>query len=155
MLRGFRQWGLMVRYVFLAAMLGLAALTPTSAASWLEKGVYLTGPRYDGFLPPCEAGLGKIASRFAQKEGQYWNSDLQIMGFEGVRETAYRPWAANSIPRRFCRATALVNDGRRHMVYYSIGEDTGMIGMDWGVEWCVVGLDRNMAYSPRCKMARP
>ena len=23
-----------------------------------------------------------------------------------------------------------------------------MIGMTWGVEWCVVGLDRNWAYNP-------
>jgi hypothetical protein len=30
-----------------------------------------------------------------------------------------------------------------------------MIGMTWGVEWCVVGLDRNWAYNPICKMAQP
>ena len=30
-----------------------------------------------------------------------------------------------------------------------------MIGMFWGVEWCVVGLDRNWAYNPACKMAQP
>ena len=30
-----------------------------------------------------------------------------------------------------------------------------MIGSSWGVEWCVVGLDRNWAYNPACKMARP
>jgi len=30
-----------------------------------------------------------------------------------------------------------------------------MIGQTYGVEWCVVGLDRNWAYSPSCKMARP
>ena len=33
--------------------------------------------------------------------------------------------------------------------------DTGMIAASWGVEWCVVGLDRDWAYNPRCKMARP
>jgi len=27
--------------------------------------------------------------------------------------------------------------------------------MTWGVEWCVVGLDRNWAYNPTCKMAQP
>jgi len=27
--------------------------------------------------------------------------------------------------------------------------------MTWGVEWCVVGLDRNWAYNPACKMAQP
>jgi hypothetical protein len=40
-------------------------------------------------------------------------------------------------------------------VNYWIGEDTGIIGMTWGVEWCVAGLDRNWAFNPRCKMARP
>jgi hypothetical protein len=30
-----------------------------------------------------------------------------------------------------------------------------MIGMKWGVEWCVVGVDRNWAYNPQCRMARP
>jgi hypothetical protein len=40
-------------------------------------------------------------------------------------------------------------------VYYSIGEDTGFIGWSWGIEWCVVGVDRNWAYNPGCKMARP
>ena len=37
----------------------------------------------------------------------------------------------------------------------SIGEDTGMIGMDWGVNFCVVGLDRNWAYNPGCRAAKP
>ena len=72
-----------------------------------------------------------------------------------MREIAFSPWAEGTIPRRFCSALALVSDGRKHAVYYSIGEDTGMIGSSWGVEWCVVGLDRNWAYNPRCKMARP
>ena len=80
------------------------ALAPGArpAANWLEKGIYMTGPNYDGVLPPCEAALDKIASRFAQKEGRFWNSDLQILDFERVREIAYRPWAAGTIPRRFC-----------------------------------------------------
>ena len=136
-------------------MSGLGTLAPAQAASWLEKNIYLSGPNYDGLLPPCEAALDKIASRFAQKEGRFWNSDLQILEFERVQEIAYRPWAAGTIPRRFCSAVASVSDGRRHRVNYSIGEDTGMIGMTWGVEWCVVGLDRNWAYNPACKMARP
>ena len=138
-----------------AILIGLGTLMPAQAASWLEKNIYLTGPNYDGVLPPCEAALGTIASRFAQKEGQFWNSDLQILDFERVRETAFRPWARGTIPRRFCSAVALVSDGRKHRVSYWIGEDTGMIGMTWGVEWCVVGLDRNWAYNPACKMARP
>jgi hypothetical protein len=147
------------RASWFALALAVAAATvpagPASAASIFELNFWLSGPRYDGALPPCEAGLQTIASRFGQKEGRYWNSDLTIQGFERVREVAYRPWAPNTIPRRFCTATALVSDGLKHPVHYSIGETTGMIGASWGVEWCVVGLDRNMAYSPACKMARP
>ena len=137
------------------ALGGFGVLAPAKAANWLEKTIYMTGTRYDGVLPACDAALGTIASRFAQKEGQFWNSDLRILDFERVREIAFRPWAAGTIPRRFCSAVALVSDGRKHAVDYAIGEDTGMIGMTWGVEWCVVGLDRNWAYNPRCKMTRP
>jgi hypothetical protein len=50
---------------------------------------------------------------------------------------------------------AHVSDGKKHTVNYVIGEDTAQIGWSWGVEFCVVGLDRNWAYNPSCKMARP
>jgi hypothetical protein len=143
-----------VSWLFVLAVLtGFSA--PAQAANFLQKDIYMTGPNYDGVVPPCEAALDQIASRFAQKEGQYWNSNLQILDFEKVREIAFSPWAAGTIPRRFCSAVATVNDGRKHRVNYWIGEDTGMIGQTWGVEWCVVGLDRNWAYNPACKMARP
>jgi hypothetical protein len=137
----------------LAVLIGFGA--PAHAANILQKDIYMTGPNYDGVLPPCEAALDKIASRFAQKEGQYWNSNLQILDFEKIREIAFLPWAAGTIPRRFCSAVATISDGRKHRVNYWIGEDTGIIGQTWGVEWCVVGLDRNWAFNPACKMARP
>lgn len=144
-----------VKPILIAALVSIGAVAPAAAASWLEKTFYMSGTNYDGVLPPCEAALGKVADRFAEKESRFWNSDLHILGFERVRETAYSPWALGTIPRRFCRALAHVSDGRKHAVYYWIGEDTGMIGANWGVEWCVVGLDRNWAYNPACKMARP
>ena len=148
-----------IRLLMAAVLIGLGLLVPAQspvhAAGLLEKNFYLSGPRYDGRLPPCEAGLDTIAWQFAQKEGRFWNSDLQILGFERIHQIAFSPWAAGTIPRRYCGVVAMVSDGRRHAVYYSIGEDTGMIGASWGVEWCVTGLDRNWAYNPRCKMARP
>jgi hypothetical protein len=127
------------------------------AANFLEKNFWLSGPRYNAVVPLCdEAGpLRTIQSRFASKEGRFWQSDLQIVEFEKVREIAFRPWVADAIPRRFCSAVALVNDSRKRVVYYSIVEDAGIIGATWGVEWCVVGLDRNWAYNPACKMAHP
>jgi hypothetical protein len=135
--------------------IGLGALTPAHSAGWLEKSFYLSGQNYTGLLPDCEAGLGTIVSEFAIKEGRFWNSSAQILSFENVREIAYSPWAPGTIPQRFCRAVALVNDGHKHAVNYWIGEDTGFVGAGWGVRWCVVGFDHNWAYNPRCKMALP
>ena len=40
-------------------------------------------------------------------------------------------------------------------MYYSITEDGGMIGVGYGVEWCVVGLDREWSYNPRCRWPGP
>jgi hypothetical protein len=127
------------------------------AASIFEQNFWLSGPRYDAVVPLCQAAgpLDKIQARFSEKEGRFWNSDLQILGFENVREIAFRPWAEGTIPRRFCTATAITSDGVKRKLNYSIGEDTGWLGVTWGVEWCVVGLDRNWAYAPSCKMALP
>ena len=153
----------MVRNLRLGLALGLAlasfAAAPADAASWLEKNFWLSGPRYDNVVPVCEdpAVLSKIMARFAERERAFWQSALFIVEIDRVRETAYRPWrgAPDAIPRRFCSGLALVSDTRARPIYYWIGEDTGFIGASWGVEWCVVGLDRNWAYNPGCRMAKP
>ena len=63
--------------------------------------------------------------------------------------------AQDTIPRRFCTGTVTTSDGVRRELSYVVAEDTGIIGWGWGVRWCVVGLDRELAYAPACKMARP
>jgi hypothetical protein len=141
-----------------AAMVALVAASfagPAQAANWLEKNFYLSGPNYDGDVPSCEAALGTISNRFETKESRFWNSNAQILGYERVRQVAFRPWARGTMPRRFCTALAEVSDGRKHRVNFYLTEDGGEIGATWGVTWCVVGYDRNMAYSPHCKMALP
>jgi hypothetical protein len=143
--------------VALTLALSVVPVSHSRAANWLEKNFWLSGPRYDRVVPACDSpgALERIIGNFHTKEVRFWNSELQIVGIENIRETAVLPWAAQSIPRRFCSGTALINDGLRHRIYYSIAEDTGMIGMDWGVNFCVVGLDRNWAYGPACRAARP
>ena len=141
----------------LLALTAGAWIAAAHAASLLEKGYGLSGPRYDAVVPLCDDSgpLSRIQDRFSSKENRFWNSNLAIVCFEGPREMAFMPWVRGSIPRRYCTAVALISDGVKRPIYYSIAEDTGMIGWSWGVEWCVVGLDRNMAYNPGCKMARP
>jgi hypothetical protein len=138
-----------------AAVGFFAAMPAAQAASVIERGVWLSGPRYDGEMGSCGDALGAISSQFAEKESKFWNSSLEITGYADVHEIAFRPWAANSIPRRFCAANAMLSDGRARQVYYSVIEDGGFASFGSGVEWCVVGLDRNWAYNPACKAARP
>lgn len=147
-----------MRKIILALVaLGLGAAAPADAASLLEKNFWLSGTNYDGVLPGCDdpAVSGEIASRFAYKESEYWHSDLTLDHFDRYRQIAMRPWGESFIPRRFCAARVLTSDGRYHAVSFAIAEGLGVIGIGWGVEWCVSGLDRNLAYAPACKMARP
>jgi hypothetical protein len=143
-----------LRVVLAAFVIGLGASVPAKSASWLEKLIYMYGPDYSANLPSCEAALDTIAYQFAIKEHRFWNSDLMIVSFDKVRELK-NTWAPDTVPRRFCRAVATMTDQHEHVVNYWIGEDTSLAGGAAGVEWCVVGLDRNWAYNPRCKMALP
>ena len=149
------------------ALAAFAFAKPASAANPLEKNFWLSGPLYSAEVPLCEDDgiLARIQSRFSQKEREYWNSDLRIVGWEFIREQAFMPWHYASIPRRFCTGKVHINDGTVHRIHYSIAEDTGIIGATWGVEWCVDGYDRNWAYNspttppgqtrPHCAEAGP
>jgi hypothetical protein len=140
----------------LGVLFGLLAFgQPAEAANPLELNFGLFGPNYEGRVAPCESALGTITTQFWEKESQFWNSNLRITAYGEIRETAFRPWQSDNIPRRYCSADVMLNDGKMRVVHYSIIEDGGFAGYGQGVEWCVTGLDRNWAYNPGCKAARP
>lgn len=159
--RGGAKRGVFARMMtaFCAGAMGVAALagTPASAANLLQKNFWLSGPDYSGDVPACDhfEVLNLIGMRFEETERMYWNSHLQISLFEKVQEIAFRPWGPEYQPRRYCRGTVTTSDAHKRAIYYSVIEDGGLIGASWGVEWCIVGLDRNYAYAPSCKMAGP
>ncbi|MBR0851809.1 hypothetical protein JQ543_29010 [Bradyrhizobium diazoefficiens] len=143
----------------LAAVLGLLfsalSLGEARAANPLELNFWLNGPRYDGRLAECDWALQRITREFGEKEFSFWNSSLRITGFADVHEIAFRPWASDNIPRRYCTGRAMLTDGKLRTVHFSIIEDGGFASYGQGVEWCVVGLDRNWAYNPACRAAKP
>jgi hypothetical protein len=140
----------------LGVVLGLLAFGPAAeAANPFELNFWLSGPRYDGRLSNCEAALPAIAAQFREKESTYWNSALVITGYGRIHETAFRPWQSDNIPRRYCSGDVMLSDGKQRTVHYSIIEDGGFASGDQGIEWCVTGLDRNWAYNPGCRAARP
>ena len=135
---------------------------------------------WNSLLPQCadESVLGTVQSRFSDREWQYWQSGLEIKGFDRVRETGFRTTGLDMIPRRYCSAQAIMSDGKQRTVHYSVFEDMDMTGGDglrsvlsslslgllrngpsilahWGVDWCVTGLDRNLAYGLNCQAAKP
>jgi hypothetical protein len=141
---------------FIAAAAGMWA-TAAWPANIFELNFWMSGPRYDNVVPLCHEHrpLDHIIAHWGTKEYRFWNSDLELVGFENIRELGWEPWRSGTIPRRFCTASVLVSDGKRRQIYYSIAEDAGWLGVTYGVEFCVVGLDRDWAYNPRCQMARP
>ena len=142
--------------VALVLALSLTCGSQSRAANVLEMNFWLSGPRYDRDIPSCDSrpALDWIKTDFKTKEARFWNSALGIVDIEDIRETAALSWAAQSIPRRFCAGTAVISDGVRHPIYYSIVEATGAIGWTWGIDFCVVGLDRDFAYGPACRAAK-
>lgn len=113
---------------------------------------------YTGSIPPCDYPefLSQIAEQFAKREASYpWGSRLSIVGFENVLEIGYRLNGESYIPARYCRASALLSDGGLHAVGYQAVERQGFIGLGYGVLWCVVGFDREHAFSPYCRMTNP
>jgi hypothetical protein len=143
--------------VLLTATMSLAWASTALSATIFEKEFWMSGPRYSAKVPLCEERdpLKMIERRFSTKEGKFWNSDLKIVGIERIQEVEWQPWAPGTIPRRFCSASVLISDGVRRSMYYSITEDAGMLGVSYGVEFCVVGLDREWSYQPACRLAKP
>ncbi|GBU18216.1 MULTISPECIES: hypothetical protein [Methylobacterium] len=144
-----------------AGLVAAASLSPAlarSAREEIEPAEERLFP-FDANIPGCQdtSVLEEVATQFAEKEAKFWNSTLTIVGIDTVERTAWRPWGLDFIPRRFCTAVATTSDGVRRKVDYSVRESTGMIGASWGVEFCVQGLDRNLAYAyaTACRMARP
>jgi hypothetical protein len=116
-------------------------------------------------VPLCDdpGVLSTITGRFDATENEYWGGVHAIDGYERVREIGFRSTSIDYIPRRYCVGRAVLVDPRAtppaplkpRTVVYSVGASEGIIGMGWGVEWCVVGLDRMHAYEPACLTLRP
>ena len=112
---------------------------------------------YTADMPACDSPsvLSRIQSRFSQKEGYYWNSTLEILSYDKISEYGFRTNGADYIPRRYCTARATLSDGKTTTATYTIGESLGMIGVGYGVDYCLSGYDRSWSYGYKCDALRP
>src|ERR1700739_3912638 len=102
------------------------------------------------------AGRRSARSRMSSgKQRAHRNSNSRTTRDATLHGIAFRPWQSDNIPRRYCTGKAMTSDGKIHTVNFSIIEDGGFAGYGQGVEWCLIGLDRNWAYNPACRSAGP
>ncbi|MDE2362170.1 MAG: hypothetical protein KGM42_05785 [Hyphomicrobiales bacterium] len=143
----------------IALALALTGLAPGAGFARPQVPAEQRHMSFSGDMPACDdpSILGRISSRFASREGHYWDSGLAIAAFQGVVEVGYRPNGLDYYPRRYCSARAVLNDGKTRKVTYAIGgRESGWLGvLGNNVDWCVEGLDRNLAYGAQCRAARP
>ncbi len=142
--------------VCVAALLGFAFAAGAQAAGIVVPAEQRYSA-YSGSVPECDdAGvLGQITGGFGWKEYWFWNSSAQVSGFDRIRELGLRANGLGYIPRRYCAARAEIAGVGERVVVYQIAEALGPIGWGYGVEWCVVSFDRNLAYAPGCSALRP
>ncbi|MFM9974898.1 MAG: hypothetical protein ACKVON_10060 [Beijerinckiaceae bacterium] len=127
---------------------------------------------FDGQVIACNdpGVLGRIQSRFNSRESRDWNSPLQVTQIDQASEIAFRPNGQDLIPRRYCKARALLSDGKFRALRYNMSEDGGISGWQgslflglvrfptpssYHLEWCITGLDRHRTYAPECRTAGP
>ncbi len=145
------------------ARLGICALlafvslvTSAQAAGVIVPNEQRFAP-FSTILPRCDdpGVLDRIRERFAQKESEFWHSSLTLGVADRIAEIGYRSNGSAYIPRRYCVARMWIDNWHKVQVNYQVQADLGIIGWGYGVEWCVVGYDRNLAYAPSCTVLRP
>lgn len=144
----------MLRFCLYAVVAVLISL-PAQAGNFTFYGSsYRTGPWIG---PACHDPkvVGRVAKMFNQAEAAYWHTGVRMAHITHARETAYRDWQPTMIARRYCSAVAYLSDGGRYELVYWVRSEQGFAGVGWGVQFCLVGRNRQMAYAPHCKMLRP
>lgn len=138
----------------LAAM-GLLAPKPAGADNFTffsnaHRSAPWTGPACDE-----DAVLRRITAHFDQAEARYWHTGVRMAQITQARETAFRDWDPKIIATRYCSGTAYLSDGSRYGLVYWLRSEQGFAGVGWGVQFCLVGRDRDYSYAPHCRNLRP
>lgn len=141
-----------------AALMLVVCLAGIQAASAADFGRHKTPyPAAPAIGPACDTPdvLRRIMSRFDSTEARYWKTGVRMALITDARPTSFRDLPPATTFIRYCAATAYLTDGARHELVYWMRSNQGFAGYGWGVEYCLVGRDRQMSYAPQCRMLRP
>ncbi|WP_208983810.1 hypothetical protein [Pannonibacter carbonis] len=107
-------------------------------------------------LPACDspAVQSAVAGRVASADALYY-AGRTITVIDRIAEVAYKANGISPLARRFCTGIATLSDGSRHTVHYALVEHGSFVGMSWGVDACLNGLDRWHVRDASCRTVRP
>lgn len=120
-----------------------------------EKRVYFSHnsePR----IPTCEDSSVKnaVKRQIAAAIPLYYD-DRRIDDMLKIRQSGYWVGRPSPLARRYCHAQAILSDGSHQTLYYQVTEHSGFLGLSWGVDACLQGLDRWRVFDGNCRRVRP
>ncbi len=98
--------------------------------------------------------LDRIAERFAWAERNTWQRGYQIATIENprLRYTVFS--GPSTIRHRHCRASAVMTNGDRRTVFYTVSAGMGFASIGNGVDFCLAGLDPWRVHGAACQSLR-
>jgi hypothetical protein len=104
--------------------------------------------------------LAEIVQRFNWVQSETWGTAVRMVGISGIREVALKNDGIERekytyVPKRYCRAEAVLNTGRRHKLAYLLNEEGGFVGLYAGLTFCVAGYDWFNQNEPSCRVLNP
>ena len=126
----------------------------------LAVALAMTGPAQAfATFPDCHSSWVQttIKARFNAAETRRLHDGASILDIVDAHERAVELYGPSPIPRRYCRARALMDHdhkGGYHQLYYRVSERTGLAGVGWNVEFCITGHDQWKVFDGDCRVLR-
>jgi hypothetical protein len=139
--------------VFLISVFLATAIAPANAAD-PGSGSAAANARADVRACADARMLARITKRFAWAERNTWQRGYQIAAIEHPR-LRYTVFSGPSMIRhRHCRASALMTNGVRRTVFYTVSAGMGFASIGHGVDFCLAGLDPWRVHGAACRSLR-
>lgn len=109
-----------------------------------------------GVFPQCNTPVVEawIKERFNEAEEKQWRRGYKLTNITGMHEHRTEQWKDSDVVRRYCNATVHFTNGYRRQVYYLLEDIGGFVGKNWGLTYCVAGLDPWNNHDAHCRTLR-
>ena len=142
---------ILARSVLLMAALLAAANAPANAAGSGDAAANMAAD-----VKACANArtLTRITERFAWAERNTWQRGYEIAAVKDPR-LRYSVFNGPSMIRhRHCRATAIMTNGARRTLFYTVSAGMGFASIGHGVDFCLAGLDPWHVHGAACRSLR-